>query len=54
MMATFAELESPSMSELPPKEVIFGSSPAMGKIRQKFAKAEGAQIAVLLRENSGT
>jgi two-component system response regulator AtoC len=39
---------------LPPDAVIFGSSPAMGKIRQKLEKAAGANIAVLLRGQSGT
>jgi two-component system, NtrC family, response regulator AtoC len=39
---------------LPPDEVIFGRSPAMGKIRQKLEKAAGANIAVLLRGQSGT
>jgi two-component system response regulator AtoC len=39
---------------LPPDEVIFGSSPAMGKIRQKLKKAAGANITVLLRGQSGT
>src|SRR5712664_944891 len=39
---------------LPPDEVIFGSSPAMGKIRQKLEKAAGANMAVLLRGQSGT
>src|SRR5260370_9314970 len=39
---------------LPPEEVIFGSSPTMGKIRQKLEKAAGANIAVLLRGQSGT
>jgi transcriptional regulator with PAS, ATPase and Fis domain len=33
--------------------VIFGSSPARGKIRQKFERAAGAPTAVLLREKSG-
>jgi two-component system response regulator AtoC len=39
---------------LPPGDVIFGVSPAMGKIRQKLEKAAGANIAVLLRGQSGT
>src|ERR1700704_485669 len=39
---------------LPPDEVIFGSSAAMCKIRQKLEKAAGANIAVLLRGQSGT
>src|SRR5258708_28167127 len=39
---------------LPPDEVIFGSSAGMGKIRQKLEKAAGANIAVLLRGQSGT
>src|SRR5712675_3061269 len=39
---------------LPPDEVIFGSSSAMCKIRQKLDKAAGANIAVLLRGQSGT
>jgi two-component system response regulator AtoC len=42
------------MPGLPPDEIIFGSSPAMGKIRQKLEKAAGANIAVLLRGQSGT
>src|SRR6266566_839163 len=39
---------------LPPDGVIFGSSAAMCKIRQKLDKAAGANIAVLLRGQSGT
>src|SRR6266853_633322 len=39
---------------LPPDEVIFGSSSAMCKIRQKLEKAAGANIAVLLLGQSGT
>lgn len=39
---------------LPPGDVIFGISPVMGKIRQKLEKAAGANIAVLLRGQSGT
>src|SRR3984893_11683234 len=40
--------------DLPPEDVIFGNSPAMGKLRQKLEKAAGANIAVLLRGQSGT
>ena len=40
--------------DLPPEDVIFGDSPVMGKIRQKLQKAAGANIAVLLRGQSGT
>ena len=40
--------------DLPPEDVIFGNSPGMGKIRQKLEKAAGANIAVLLRGQSGT
>ncbi len=39
---------------LPPEEVIFGNSSIMGKIRQKLEKAAGANLAVLLRGQSGT
>jgi two-component system, NtrC family, response regulator AtoC len=39
---------------LPPDDVIFGKSALMGKIRQKLEKAAGANIAVLLRGQSGT
>src|ERR1700731_4773923 len=42
------------ISPLPPEEVIFGSSSAMSKIRQKLEKAAGSNIAVLLRGQSGT
>src|SRR5260370_40990584 len=42
------------ISRLPPDEVIFGSSSTMCKIRQKLEKAAGANIAVLLRGQSGT
>ena len=42
------------ISRLPPDEVIFGSSAAMCKIRQKLEKAAGANITVLLRGQSGT
>src|SRR5258708_12397215 len=40
--------------DLPPEDVIFGNSAVMGKIRQKLEKAAGANIAVLLRGQSGT
>jgi two-component system, NtrC family, response regulator AtoC len=40
--------------DLPPENVIFGNSPVMGKIRQKLSKAAGANIAILLRGQSGT
>jgi len=39
---------------LPPDDVIFGKSAVMDKIRQKLEKAAGANIAVLLRGQSGT
>ena len=39
---------------LPPEEVIFGNSSVMGKLRQKLEKAAGANLAVLLRGQSGT
>ena len=39
---------------LPPDDVIFGKSPVMVKIRQKLEKAAGANIAILLRGQSGT
>ena len=40
--------------DLPPEEVIFGSSPAMAAIQKKLQKAASANIAVLLRGHSGT
>jgi two-component system, NtrC family, response regulator AtoC len=40
--------------DLPPEDVIFGISPGMGKLRQKLEKAAGANIAVLLKGQSGT
>jgi two-component system, NtrC family, response regulator AtoC len=40
--------------DLPPEDVIFGNSPGMGKLRQKLEKAAGANIAVLLKGQSGT
>lgn len=39
---------------LPPEDVIFGSTAAMGKIRQKLDVAAAFNIAVLLRGQSGT
>jgi two-component system response regulator AtoC len=42
------------VSGLPPDDVIFGKSAVMSKIRQKLEKAAGANIAVLLRGQSGT
>src|SRR3989442_10376249 len=42
------------VAELPPEEVIFGSSPAMGAIRNKVEKAANANIPVLLQGQSGT
>jgi len=40
--------------DLPPDEVIFGTSSAMEAIRKKLEKAASANIAVLLRGQSGT
>lgn len=40
--------------DLPPEDVIFGNSPGMGKLRQKLEKAAGANLAVLLKGQSGT
>jgi two-component system, NtrC family, response regulator AtoC len=48
------EFELSRVLDLPPEEVIFGSSPAMRTIRQKLEKAAGADIVVLLRGQSGT
>src|SRR6266576_2430070 len=42
------------ISRLPNDEAFFGSPAAMSKIRQKLVKAAGANIAVLLRGQSGT
>ena len=40
--------------DLPPQDVIFGNSSVMAKLRQKLEKAAGANIAILLRGQSGT
>ena len=42
------------VADLPPEEVIFGSSPAMGAIRKKVGMAANANVAVLLQGQSGT
>ncbi|HEX2712610.1 MAG TPA: sigma-54 dependent transcriptional regulator, partial [Candidatus Acidoferrales bacterium] len=41
-------------ADLPPDEVIFGNSPAMAAVRRKLEGAAGANIAILLRGQSGT
>jgi two-component system response regulator AtoC len=51
--APISDLLEP-IPDLPPEEVIFGNSTVMGKLRQKLEKAAGANIAVLLRGQSGT
>lgn len=48
------EVEFAGGSDLPPVDVIFGNSPAMRKIRQKLEMSADANIAVLLRGQSGT
>src|SRR5207245_720383 len=53
----YAETESPVLAwivYLPPEEVIFGRSPAMGAIRENVAKAANTNIPVLLQGKSGT
>lgn len=47
-------LEISPVLALPPEEVIFGISSVMAKIRLKLEKAAGANLAVLLRGQSGT
>ena len=42
------------ISNLPPEDVIFGSTPVMSKIRQKLEVAAAFNISVLLRGQSGT
>ncbi len=53
-MGAFAALESPLHMDLPPEEVIFGGSKAMGDIRKSVEKAADANIPVLLQGESGT
>jgi two-component system response regulator AtoC len=43
-----------TLGDLPPEDVIFGNSRVMGTIRQKLEKVARANIAVLLRGQSGT
>ena len=43
-----------SVVDLPPQEVIFGSSPAMGAIQKKVGKAANANVTLLLQGQSGT
>src|SRR5438445_805447 len=53
----YAETESPALAwivDLPPEEVIFGRSPAMGAIRENVAKAANTNVPVLLQGESGT
>src|SRR5947209_14436233 len=53
----YAETESPVLAwivDLPPEEVIFGRSPAMGAIRENVAKAANTNVPVLLQGESGT
>ena len=53
-MGAFAALESPLHMDLPPEEVIFGGSMAMGAIRKSVEKAANANIPVFLQGESGT
>ena len=56
-MSVLASSESELMgwgADLPPQEVIFGSSPAMAAVRQHAEKAANANVPVLLQGASGT
>lgn len=53
-LATSGRVLIETGADLPPDEVIFGSSPAMGCIRKKLEKAARTNIAILLRGQSGT
>ena len=48
-MERFAALESPSMLELPPKEVISGRSSTLGTIQRSVEKAASAKMPLLLQ-----
>jgi two-component system response regulator AtoC len=52
--ATSNSVPSTWVGELPPEEVIFGSSPAMEEIRRNVERAASADIPVLLQGKSGT
>jgi two-component system, NtrC family, response regulator AtoC len=57
MAATKTQLvpiESFGAEELPPDEVVFGSSPAMQAIRQRVKKVSGTDVPVLIQGESGT
>jgi two-component system response regulator AtoC len=52
MMATFAALESPSLLELPRKEVIFCRSSTLSTIQRNVEKAVNAKMPLLLQRAS--
>jgi len=52
--ATMTSRTFDTIGDCPPNEVIFGTTPAMGKIRQKLEMAARAKVAVLLLGQSGT
>src|SRR5437660_4690192 len=54
MVATSDPARVAPVGNLPPEEVIFGTSPAMRAIRNKVEKAANANIPVLLQGQSGT
>ena len=54
MVATSDPARVAPVVNLPPEEVIFGTSPAMRAIRNKVEKAANANIPVLLQGQSGT
>jgi two-component system response regulator AtoC len=52
-MATFAALESPSLLDLPRKEVIFCRSSTLSTIQRSVEKAVNAKMPLLLQGASG-
>ncbi len=52
--AAASSLAVDTINNLPPDNVVFGSSPAMQAVRQKIERVAGASIPVLIQGESGT
>jgi len=53
-METFAALKSPSMVEIPPKQVIFGRSSTRSTVQRSVEEAANANMPLLLQSENRT
>lgn len=53
-METFAALKSPSMVEIPPKQVIFGRSSTRNTVQRSVEEAANANMPLLLQSENRT